>query len=159
MSAYTLIVAVLAGALGAIVAWLAADRRARSAGAALAVLDERLQARSARLAEVQAELAASQREAEQLRREASALGVRVAELDTTIAKERQESGDKLRLLDEAQARLGDAFRALSAEALQRNNQSFLDLAKTTLEAFQQGARGDLDGRQQAIGELVRPLAD
>jgi DNA recombination protein RmuC len=158
VTAYVLI-AVLAGALGALLGWLLADRRARPAGSERAVLDERLRAGGARLAEVQAQLAARERELEERRREASALGVRVAELDTTLAKERQESGDKLRLLNEAQVKLGDAFRALSAEALQHNNQSFLDLAKTTLEAFQQGARGDLDGRQQAIGDLVRPLAD
>jgi DNA recombination protein RmuC len=57
----------------------------------------------------------------------------------------------------ARGALGDAFRALSAEALQRNNQAFLDLAKTTLEKHQETAKGDLDKRQQAIGELVTPI--
>jgi len=47
------------------------------------------------------------------------------------------------VLDEAQKKLSDAFRALSAEALRSNNQSFLDLAKAALERFQEGARGDL----------------
>lgn len=51
----------------------------------------------------------------------------------------------------------DTFRALSAEALQRNNQVFLDLAKTTLEKQQEQGRGELEKRQQAIGELVGPI--
>ena len=50
-----------------------------------------------------------------------------------------------------------AFRALSADALARNNQAFLDLAKSTLAQTQQAARGDLEMRQQAIFELVSPV--
>jgi DNA recombination protein RmuC len=51
----------------------------------------------------------------------------------------------------------DTFRSLSAEALQRNNQAFIDLAKTQLEKQQQSAQGELEKRQQAIGELVTPI--
>ena len=50
-----------------------------------------------------------------------------------------------------------AFRALSADALARNNQAFLDLARTSLTQSQQTARGDLDLRQQAITDLVMPV--
>ena len=52
------------------------------------------------------------------------------------------------MLAEAQARLLDSFRALSAQALQANNQMFLDLADTALAK-----------RQMAIDELVRPLKE
>jgi len=50
-----------------------------------------------------------------------------------------------------------AFRALSADALARNNQAFLDLAKSALAQTQQAAHGDLEMRQQAIVELVTPV--
>ena len=50
-----------------------------------------------------------------------------------------------------------AFRALSADALARNNQAFLELAKSTLAQTQQAARGDLDLRQQAIADMVTPV--
>jgi len=50
-----------------------------------------------------------------------------------------------------------AFRALSADALARNNQAFLDLAKATLAETQQAARGDLELRRQAIAEMVTPV--
>lgn len=57
----------------------------------------------------------------------------------------------------ARGALANAFRALSAEALQRNNQAFLDLAKTTLERQQEAGRSELESRQQALGELVGPI--
>jgi DNA recombination protein RmuC len=57
----------------------------------------------------------------------------------------------------ARGALANAFRTLSAEALQRNNQAFLDLAKTTLERQQSVSQNELDKRQQAIGELVTPI--
>jgi DNA recombination protein RmuC len=50
-----------------------------------------------------------------------------------------------------------AFKALSADALARNNQAFLDLARATLAQTQEAARGDLEMRQQAIVELVAPV--
>jgi DNA recombination protein RmuC len=54
--------------------------------------------------------------------------------------------------------LSDTFQALSADALARNNQVFLDLAKSTLAQTQESARGDLEKRQQAIVELVTPVS-
>jgi DNA recombination protein RmuC len=55
--------------------------------------------------------------------------------------------------------LMDAFKALSADALERNNQRFLELAKLSLERQQAQATGELEKRQQAIGELVTPMKD
>ena len=57
------------------------------------------------------------------------------------------------------ARLKDAFLALSSQALQANNQAFVSLAKASMGEFQQSARTDLDARQQAIDELVMPVRD
>lgn len=87
------------------------------------------------------------------------LQAEVIRLRTLLDAERQAAGEKLRLLNEAQAELSDAFKALSAEALQSNNESFLHLAKSALGTFQETARGDLEKRQQAIGELVKPLRE
>jgi DNA recombination protein RmuC len=83
----------------------------------------------------------------------------VARLETLIDQERRAAGEKLRLLESARAQLSDSFRALSAEALRDNNESFLHLAKATLERSQETARGDLELRRQAIDELVRPLQE
>ena len=52
-----------------------------------------------------------------------------------------------------------AFQALSADALARNNQAFLELAGATLASTQEAARGDLERRQQAIAEIVVPVRE
>lgn len=84
---------------------------------------------------------------------------KLAELETRIAEERKASGEKLAMLDRARAALSDAFKALSSEALKSNNQSFIELAKATLEKFQEGARSDLEKRQKAVDELVKPIRE
>ncbi len=63
------------------------------------------------------------------------------------------------LLADAERQLGDAFKALSADALRASSASFLQLAGQALEKYQEGARGDLERRQQAIGALVTPVRE
>ena len=83
----------------------------------------------------------------------SELAVRQTQLD----EERRTSSEKAALFDQAQQKLSDAFKALSADALHRNNAAFAALAKATMEQFTQKADAALDKRQQVIGELVKPL--
>jgi len=83
----------------------------------------------------------------------------VAALQTELAHERNTAQEKLALLDDAQRKLSEAFQALSAEALRRNNTSFLELANVSLEKFQESAKGDLEKRQTAITELVKPVRE
>jgi DNA recombination protein RmuC len=78
-----------------------------------------------------------------------------AELDAA----RQVSAEKLALLQTAETKLRDAFSALSSEALQHNNEAFLQLARTSLAEFQRTATVDLDGRHKAIETLVQPLKE
>jgi DNA recombination protein RmuC len=80
-------------------------------------------------------------------------------LATTLEQERKQTEEKLAVIREARQELSNAFRTLAAEALTSNNQSFLALATTKLETFQESAKGDLDKRQQAIGALVTPVKE
>jgi len=80
-----------------------------------------------------------------------------ARLKAELEAERAMLTEKLSVLNQAQEQLASAFRALSAQALQANNEAFLDLAGQALGKFQQGAQGDLEKRQQAIQELVAPV--
>ncbi|MEE8555607.1 MAG: DNA recombination protein RmuC [bacterium] len=58
-----------------------------------------------------------------------------------------------------QAQLREAFQALSAGALERNNEQFLQLAKTSFETLQAQAKGDLELRNKAVEGLVTPLKE
>lgn len=57
----------------------------------------------------------------------------------------------------AEKRFENTFKALSSEALQNNNRSFLDLAKATFEKMQEGAKGDLSQKEKSISEMVTPI--
>src|SRR5689334_3582547 len=84
---------------------------------------------------------------------------RRAAAEARLEAERTAAEEKLGLLNEAKQRLTDAFNALSSDALKSNNEAFLQLARTHLEKFQQGAQTDLTARQKAIDELVKPLKE
>jgi DNA recombination protein RmuC len=83
----------------------------------------------------------------------------VADLEARLELERAQAQGKLQLLERAREELSDAFKALSADALRATSASFLELARTSLERYQEGARSDLEKRQHAIAELLSPMKD
>lgn len=153
--------------VGAGAAWLvvrakaqhAVDRARGETEAERAALAERVQSRELSLTQAQATLQARELQIQQDRASQLGLERELAQYRQALEGERKSTQEKLAILDEAQKKLSDAFKALAAEALQSNNQSFLDLAKTNLEKFQETAQGDLDKRQQAIVELVKPVKE
>ena len=89
--------------------------------------------------------------------ENSTLKEKLLESEIRQVEAKKASQEKLELLKEAEGKLTDTFSALSARALKSNNESFLNLAKTSLDSFQEKAKGDLEKRQQVIGETIEPL--
>jgi len=108
--------------------------------------------KSSRLPELESSIEQKENENSQLREERTSL-------KTTLEEQQKAWEEKLSLLNEAKEKLSDAFKALSADALKSSNEEFLKLAKTTLEKFQEGAKSDLEKRQIAIDELVKPLKE
>jgi DNA recombination protein RmuC len=164
VDASLLLVALAGLAAGAAGAWLALRGRLRADAQAAAMaeragLTARLEERDRRIEALQGEV--MRREAALAEAQAARLEVSAghAALQATLDQERKAAEEKLRLLDEAQAKLGDAFKALSAKTLEAQGESFLQLARTALEKVQETAKGDLEKRQQAIQELVAPVKD
>lgn len=124
-----------------------------------ATLVERLAGKELQLEEVRDTLSQESAQSDQLRAENAKTQARISALQTRLEEERKANQEKLALLDDAQRKLADAFKALSADALKSNNQQFLDLANATLQKFQETAKGDLEQRQQAIDQLVKPLKE
>jgi DNA recombination protein RmuC len=116
---------------------------------------------AARLKEAQARLAAQESALAALREEKSALAIRCATLQTELEKDQALFAERQATLEAARDSFADAFKVISSDALAKNNQSFLELARATLEAQQAAAlasaKTDLDKRQLAIGELVAPV--
>jgi DNA recombination protein RmuC len=135
----TALFAILAAALAAVLALLLTARgRVRELESSIAALD----------AEARDERAARARE--------SAAG---AALQAQLEAERISAAEKLALLQEAERKLADSFDALSQRALRANNEQFLQLAQESLGRMAQAANGDLERRQEAIAEMVRPVRD
>ena len=126
----TVLIAFLAAFLTGVFIWLA--MKSRQAG-----VSERLRSREEESVRLTAEVA-----------EASRLSTLNTQLDTQLVAER-----------DAQSRLTHQFQALSADALSRNNTSFLELAKESFARLQQISTSDLEKRQQAIDALVKPLKE
>jgi DNA recombination protein RmuC len=96
---------------------------------------------------------------DRLSSEMTALKQALSEARTRLEEEQKAAVEKMALLEDARKNLSDAFKALSSDALKSNNQSFLELARTTLERYQEGAKGDLEKRHQAIEQLVQPVRE
>jgi DNA recombination protein RmuC len=116
-------------------------------------------ARDARLAMTEKDLRAAREDLARQQEAQSRLREQAAGLQSTLEHERKSSVEKLDLIDRASEDLREAFQALASEALKSNNQSFLQLAKTSLERFQSDAKGDLESRQKAVENLVAPIKE
>lgn len=110
------------------------------------------ESRLERLPELNTDLAHSRSECDRLR-------LRVAELQTACAVTETAAAEKLTQLREIQSRLPETFRAVSAESLKENNRAFLELAKTALEKTFAVAAADLNQRQTAIGDTMKPIRE
>lgn len=155
------VVLLLFGAvIGATISWLALraksersyeEGRANSA-TEMATLNERLAAKDRESQKLQQAFDNERAEHTRAKDETSTLRAQLA-AEQRGAREREES------FKQATSELAEKFKALSRDALKDNNQEFLNLARATLEQFQTKAKGDLEQRQQAIDQLVKPLKD
>jgi DNA recombination protein RmuC len=148
---------VVAGVVGLAVGGGLAWMLARAHGQAQALADA--QARETRLAaaeavtdELKKQLSQRDLEASDLRVALTAEQTQRAQAETRWTSTRQNLEEQRRLLDDAQARLADTFKALSADALRESNAAFLQLAQRALAA-------ELEPRERAMDGLVRPLTE
>lgn len=119
----------------------------------------RLESEQRRAAEFQNELLTIRHTAESTRQENQTLRDQLTEIRTRLESETAAAREKQALLEKAEARLADTFRALSADALKSSSEQFLQLAKSTLTNQTQHSTAELEKRKTAIESLVKPVAD
>jgi DNA recombination protein RmuC len=110
-----------------------------------------------RIAELIEELEAKDLEITSYRNAHAASEKKNAELDANYKASLKSIEEQKQFLSDANEALKNVFESLSSEALRKNNTSFLDLAKETLEAKVVESAGELEKRKQAIDTLVEPL--
>ena len=117
------------------------------------------QTNAARAGDLQRELQERERRLSDLQRELTDARIEAGTLAERLDQERRAAGEKLALVDDAQRKLADAFRALSADALTKNNEAFLEIARNALGQQHQLAKGELEARAREIDTLVKPLRE
>ncbi len=125
----------------------------------LAAAHERLKAEERRSAELAARLAQTTAEAGHTEQEAQTYRNQLTEIRARLEAEIKAAAERQALLERAELKLGDTFKALSADALRSSSEQFLQLAKSSLSAHAEEAKGDLDQRRTAIETLVKPVAE
>ena len=111
------------------------------------------------VSQLQQQLQDREAQIQQLQQDYGNVRSHLSEVQTRLQQEQSLTQAKQALLNQAQQQLTDTFKALSADALRQNSQSFMQLAESVLAKFQSQAQGDLSLRHQAIAALVRPLQD
>jgi DNA recombination protein RmuC len=77
---------------------------------------------------------------------------RIAELETTLDLERRNQQERLGQLEQT-------FASLSQQALKLSNETFLQLAQESLKQFHVQARADLDQKEKAVENLLKPIRE
>lgn len=141
---------------GGAAAWIWAASRSR---AAQIEAEGRIRAAESTITGLREQAQRSVQEVSTLRDELKGEGERRVTAETRLQEAQVSLEQQKRLLEKAEAKLADTFRALSAEALRSNNQAFIDLAKSTFETIQAQAKGELEKRHTAISALLSPLKE
>lgn len=112
-----------------------------------------------RLEERSAALEESERRNRLLERNILELSQARAALAAELSASDKARREQAELLERSEARLREAFGSLSREALGRNNEMFLSLAKAQLGEFHKGAEAQLEARRTAVDALVKPIGE
>lgn len=140
-----ILIALLGLALSAALGWFIAQSRTAATAERARLLESDLATARTDLATARASL--------------SEIANLKSQIESALAAERAGAAEKISALTDAHTRLTTEFKALSADALRSNNQSFLELARETFGKLHQQSSDDLGKRQQAIDAMVKPLRE
>ncbi len=145
MTPSTLLIAVLAAVLGALLAWLAgrAATERQRANAAAAEAGAAAQAQAAAVREQ--ELSVARSAGEQLRAQLATAQSETAVLRITLDKEREAAADKLKLLQQTGEEMTLRFKQLSQEILEDKSRRFTEQNQLNIEQILKPLREKIAG--------------
>lgn len=150
------VIAIVALAVGWLVGYLLAERSGRrQSGAAEAAAT----AAGERCADLAARLDREAQQTETLRQLVSSAEKDAATLSAQLKSAQDNIAEQKQLLDDAHNQLRTAFASVSAEALAKNNEAFLTLAKERFAQLSTEAAGSLDQRKAQIEGLLKPMQE
>lgn len=129
--------------IGAAIVWIVLGARVSKSAAEAALLRD--------------QLARSHAEAAQLRKRIEDEQRARTAAETSLEVERQNMAEQRRLLEDAEAKLKEAFHSLAGQTFQSFQQQFLQVADTRFSTLRAQASGEFQQRQQAIEELLQPM--
>ncbi len=98
-------------------------------------------------------------ELETAKAEIADLAKKNSALEASLSAKRENFEQQTQQLTDVKKQLEEKFQNLASDALARSQSSFLELAKQHFEKHQEIAASDLQKRQDAIGNLVKPIAE
>lgn len=144
----------------AVLIWTAATWRERSRGAiGLRSADGEARAAGACAQELRRQLGSALERADRLERALVDAEAGRAAATAGIEEMERRLADERTTWSRAEETLGDAFRALAADALSQNSEGFLLLASERLASAARVSHADLEARSKAIEGLVTPVAE
>ncbi|HUE85506.1 MAG TPA: DNA recombination protein RmuC [Vicinamibacterales bacterium] len=137
----------------------AMEDAARSHLGALTAQHTLLAETTRRLGDAQRELEQLRNAVEEARNASTAIREENAQLRAELGHQRQVVPQQLALLQQAEGQLKASFEALASTALRASTEEFLKLADQKLGNVQKEAIGQIDKRQVALDDLIKPIRD
>jgi DNA recombination protein RmuC len=131
--------------IGGVISYLLAERRGRTAAIELRTAVAASEKQAVETADLRNRLSEAERSA--------------AALSAQLESTKQNLLEQRRLLEDAQTQLRQAFATVSAEALSKNNEAFLELARQRFATLSAEAAGTLEQRKTQIEGLLKPLQE
>jgi DNA recombination protein RmuC len=80
-------------------------------------------------------------------------------LNTLLEYERSAFEEKTHTLEQARTQVETTFKSLAGDVLKSNSSEFLKLAETSFKVLQTRASGELEQREKAVENLVKPIRE
>jgi len=82
-----------------------------------------------------------------------------ARLSSQLETQQAAFAEKARLLEEVRAQFETTFKSLASDVLKANSSEFLKLAETNFKALNVRASSELEQREKAVENLVKPIRE